>query len=94
MYMNKEDWTVAGVLLTAVGGIIGLVVWSVVYMEIDSTGYNQLHYWSEKCPEVRLMVEEASWEDNKIDQVEFREIKSIAIPLLLKDARGENDVHE
>jgi len=92
--MNRIDVVFVTIIILTVCGLIGFVVWSTAYGEIKSESYDQVHSWSKDFPEIQLMVETATWEDNKISFSEFLEIKKAAIPLLIRDARGENDVHE
>ncbi len=91
MYMNKVDWIFVTIIFLTVSALMSWAIWSSVYGQIDSESYDQVHSWSKDFPEIRLMVETATWEDNKIDFSEFLEIKKAAIPLLIRDARGENE---
>ncbi len=96
--ITMSEWKFFMILLSVVGVIIGglvwLVAWATMYREIFPEQYTTIHYWSKNLPEIRLMVETATWEDNKINFSEYREIEEAAIPLLILDARGDNDVHE
>lgn len=87
--MDKAEWTFLTVVSAIIGGLIWFVVWSCSYSEIGSDKYTQVHAWAKRFPDVRLMVEDATWEDNEISVSEFEEIEVVAIQLLIQDARRE-----
>lgn len=89
--MDKGELTFFSVILSISVGLISYSLWSISYAEIYTDKYILVHYWSKHLPEVRLMVETATWEDDKIDKSEFREIEKVATKLLLRDARGDNE---
>ena len=69
------------------GGFVWLMVWVSTFQEIDSEKYVQVHYWSKNFPEVRLMIETATWEDDIIDMSEYKKIAKMANRQLIRDAR-------
>ncbi len=89
--MEKGELTFCSVFVSISVGLVVYSLWAIFYAEIDTNKYTRVHYWSKHLPEVRLMVETATWEDDKIDKFEFREIEKVATKLLLQDARGDNE---
>ncbi len=73
------------------GGFVWLMVWTSSFQEIGSEKYVRVHYWSKNFPELRLMIETATWEDDIIDISEYKKIAKMANKLLIRDARGDND---
>lgn len=90
-----KDWMIVSLLIAAfccvIGIPIGMMVWENHYQEIDSEKYVRVHYWSKNFPELRLMIETATWEDDIIDMSEYKKIAKMANKLLIRDARREND---
>lgn len=78
----KKAFTLIEVLvvITVIGIVAGLFIGLLAgafYSEIDTEKYTQIRVWTKDFPQLHSKVKDATWEDGKIDQQEFREIKEL-----------------
>lgn len=73
--------------------VLFIIGWYATYGEIDESQYACVHEWAEEFPEIKIMVEDASWEDDTIDKSEFKDISEAAEPFL-KEKRDAVEIPE
>ncbi len=86
---------VGGFILSALGLSIWLLCWVVFNSEIRIGQYQEVQEWSKSFPRLHVIVGEATWDDDVIDQSEYRYIRRMSKQFrkeeMIRDARGENE---
>lgn len=86
---------VGGFILSALGVCCWIVCWLIFYSEIRIDQYQEVQEWSKSSPRLHIIVGEATWDDDVIDQSEYRYIRRMSEQFkkekMIRDARGENN---
>ena len=81
------------VVVTIIALLIGLFLGLIggFSNEIDVEKYTQVRAWTKDFPQLHSKVKDVTWEDGKIDNTEFREIRELVGDILkeriLQDAK-------
>lgn len=61
--------------------VLGWATYATIYGEINEKQYAYIGEWAEKHPDIQTMVEDATWEDDTMDMLEYTAICKVISPL-------------